>query len=128
MPAYTIEHVRQDGGEHLVVTLLESARGAFLGQIGELDALAAEARPRRVLVDESRLRVGLVGPADMRLIAERWRTASALRTARIAVFAPAPIVYGLNRMFQALAGGEAERRVALFRGRADAVAWLLGPG
>jgi hypothetical protein len=87
----------------------------------ELDALA----PRLVLLDESGLRPGMVSPAHIKDIAEQWRKAAALRSARIAVFTPNLVIYGLNRMFQGFA--DAADRVRVFTSQAEARAWLLSP-
>jgi hypothetical protein len=62
-------------------------------------------------------------PRHIQEIAKLWRNATTLRGARTAVFAPSPVIYGLNPMFQAWAGEEV--RAAVFTGRGDATAWLL---
>ena len=91
----------------------------IIGLLRELETLA----PPRVLIDESGFRPGLIGPGHIRAIADQWRSSTAFGAARIAVVAPNPVIYGLNRMFQAWAN-EADR-VAVFSSRADATAWLV---
>ena len=119
MTGYRVD-AHLDGDDIVTVTLSRAASfETIAGPLRELEAL----RPRRVLMDESGLRPGLVSPSHIQQIAKLWRNAAALRGARIAVFAPSPVIYGLNRMFQAWAGEEV--RVAVFTGRGDATAWLL---
>jgi hypothetical protein len=89
----------------------------------ELNALAERDSSLRVLIDETDLGAGLVGPSDIRRIAQAWKKAAALRSVRIAAFATNPVIYGLNRMFQGLAAGA--ERVSVFSDRARARAWLL---
>lgn len=89
----------------------------------ELNALAERDPAVRVLIDETELGAGFVGPSDIGRIAGAWRKASALRTVRIAALAPNPVIYGLNRMFQGLADGA--ERVSVFNDQARARAWLL---
>ena len=76
-----------------------------------------------MLIDETDLGAGLVGPSDISRIAQAWGSAAALRSARIAAFATNPVIYGLNRMFQGLADGA--ERVSVFNDRVRARAWLL---
>ena len=75
-----------------------------------------------MLIDETNLGAGFVGPSDIGRIAQAWRKAGALRSIRIAAFATNPVIYGLNRMFQGLADGA--ERVSVFNDRARARAWL----
>ena len=89
----------------------------------ELNALAERDSSLRVLIDETDLGAGLVGPSDIGRIAQAWKKAAALRSVRIAAFATNPVIYGLNRMFQGLAQGA--ERVSVFSDRARARAWLL---
>jgi hypothetical protein len=121
-PRYRIE--AEGSGETTIHTVrLEGA--ASFGEINallrELDALS----PALVLLDESGLRPGMVSPGHIKEIAEQWRKAGALRSARIAVFTPNLVIYGLNRMFQGLA--DAADRVRVFTSEADARSWLLNP-
>ena len=91
--------------------------------LDELNALAELDSSLRVLIDETDLGAGFVGPSDIGRIAQAWRKAGALRSIRIAAFASNPVIYGLNRMFQGLAEGA--ERVSVFNDRARAKAWLL---
>jgi hypothetical protein len=117
---YRIDPPSSDGEDVMMVTLSGAATFEMIaGLLRELDAR----RPSRVLIDEGGLRPGLIGPAQIGQIVAEWRKASALRAARVAVLAPNPVIYGLNRMFQGLAN--AEGRIAVFSGRAEALAWLL---
>lgn len=119
--AYRIDPQRFDGVEVSVVTLSGQATfDRIAGLLRELEVL----QPSRVLVDESGLRPGLITPSQIREVAELWRNATAFRSAWIAVSAPNPVIYGLNRMFQAFAN--VEGRVSVFTTREAALAWLLG--
>jgi hypothetical protein len=89
----------------------------------ELNALAERDPAVRVLIGETDLGAGFVGPSEIGKIARAWRDAAALRTIRIAAFASNPVIYGLNRMFQGLAEGA--EQVTVFNDRARARAWLL---
>ncbi|MDQ2913846.1 MAG: hypothetical protein M3T56_11390 [Chloroflexota bacterium] len=89
----------------------------------ELNAIAERNASMRVLIDETDLRAGFIGPSDIGRIAQAWRKATALRSSRIAAYASNPVIYGLNRMFQGLAEGT--DRVSVFNDRARAKAWLL---
>ncbi len=97
----------------------------ILRLLDELSALAERNTSLRVLIDETGLGAGFVGPADIGRIISAWRRATALRSARTAVFASNQAIYGRNRMFQGLSGREAEGRVSVFTDRAAATAWLL---
>ena len=99
------------GGEPFFFTLVER----FYAGI-EQDALL------RVLIDETELGPGFVGPADIGRFVGAWKRSAALRSTRIAVFTSNLAIYGLNRMFQGLANAEGQVRV--FRDRAPALAWL----
>ncbi len=111
--------------DHLIVTLSGRATYAtIVALLEDLDTRAAAHAGLRILVDEAELQAGWINPLDVRRIAERWGSATALRTAWIAVFAPRPVIYGLNRMFQGLAAADAESRMHVFGDRAEAEAWL----
>ena len=97
----------------------------ILRLLDELSALAERNSSLRILIDETGLGAGLVGPADIRRIIAAWRRATALSSTRIAVFVSNLAIYGLNRMFQGLSGRDAEDRVSVFTDRAAATAWLL---
>jgi hypothetical protein len=75
-----------------------------------------------VLIDQTELSVTLITPADIQLIVDRWADAKKLRSAVIAVVAPNPVVYGLDRMFQLVSG--ADDRLSVFWNRSTAMAWL----
>jgi hypothetical protein len=123
MSGYQIAKETIDGLEILTVTMPGAARfETIMALLRELDGL----RPTRVLIDQSGLRPGLVGPGQIQEIAHQWRTATALGTARIAVYASNLVVFALNRMFQGFAASEG--RVAVFHDREAATAWLLGSG
>ena len=77
------------------------------------------------MINETGLGPGFVGPTDIQRIIKAWRKATALHTTRVAVVASNLAIYGLNRMFQGLAGRDAEGRVRIFTDKAPATAWLL---
>lgn len=97
----------------------------ILKLLDELSALAERNASLRVLIDETSLGAGFIGPADIGRIIAAWRRATALGSTRIAVFVSNLAIYGLNRMFQGLGGRDAEARVSVFTDRAAATAWLL---
>ena len=97
----------------------------ILRLLDELSALAETNTRLRVLIDENGLGPGFVGPSDIQKIIAAWRRATSLRTTRVAVVASNLAIYGLNRMFQGLAGRDAEGRVRVFTDRAPATTWLL---
>ena len=121
MTGYRIDPPSGESEDIVMVTLSGAATFEMIaGLLRELEAR----RPSRVLVDERGLRPGLIGPAQIGRIVAEWRKATALRAARVAVLAPNPVIYGLNRMFQAFA--DVEGRVSVFSTREAALAWLLG--
>jgi hypothetical protein len=123
MSGYQIAKETIDGVEILTVTMPGAARfETIMALLRELELL----KPSRVLIDQSGLRPGAIGPGQIQEIAHRWRASGGLGTARIAVYASNLVTYALNRMFQGFAG--AEGRVAVFHDRAAATAWLLGSG
>jgi hypothetical protein len=126
MAEYTIRTERLGRLDVHVIELAGEARYKDLIQLlGRLDALA-ESNPRMaVLLDETDLRPGLFGPSEIRRIAQAWRESRHFRNARIAVFAPNPVVFGLNRMVAAFSGREMQLRV--FSDKASATSWLAGP-
>ncbi len=116
----------EDSKEDGIVLVKLSGRAqaeTIVKLLDELNALAEREPAVRVLIDETDLGAGLVGPRDIGRIAQVWRKAGALRSVRIAAFASNPVIYGLNRMFQGLADGA--ERVSVFNDRARARAWLL---
>jgi hypothetical protein len=114
----------EGAGETRIITVHMEGAASFdtiSSLLRELDALA----PTLVLLDESGLRPGMVSPGHIKEIAEQWRKAAALRSARIAVFTPNLVIYGLNRMFQGFA--DAADRVRVFTSQDEARSWLLHP-
>jgi hypothetical protein len=95
---------------------------AIVEMLERLNALIEKDASLRVLIDENDLRPAFVGPGDIARFVQTWRNGNALRAARLAVFVANTAMYGLNRMFQGLAGAEGNVRV--FHDREHAVAWL----
>ena len=118
-PDCRVEAVRIGRRDGIAVTLSGALRAATI--LGLLDSLEI-AEPAFVLIDESELKVGLIGPGDIQRIAHQWSIAKNLRDAAIAVVAPNPVVYGLNRMFQLVSN--ADTRLAVFWDRPAAVEWI----
>lgn len=118
-PGCRVDALRIGGRDGIAVTLSGAMRAATI--LALLDSLEI-AQPAFVLVDESELKVGLIGPGDIQRIAHQWSIAKKLRDAAIAVVAPNPVVYGLNRMFQLVS--DADTRLAVFWDRAAAVNWV----
>ena len=120
-------HIDLDASKADGVTLVKLSGRAqaetIVRLLEELNALAERDASLRVLIDETDLGAGLVGPSDIGRIAQAWKKAAALRSVRIAAFTTNPVIYGLNRMFQGLAHGA--ERVSVFSDRARARAWLL---
>ena len=115
-----------DSNEDGIVLVTLSGRAqadSIVKLLDELNVLAGRDPALRVLIDETELGAGFVGPSDIGRIARAWKNAAALRQSRIAAFATNPVIYGLNRMFQGLADGA--ERVSVFNDRARARAWLL---
>jgi len=92
----------------------------------ELQGLAKQRGTLRILIDETAMRPGILGFNDIHDLVSDWRTATDLKTSRIAVLASNPIVRGLNQAFRALANLERKGSMSAFSKRADAVAWLVG--
>ena len=92
----------------------------------ELQGLAKQRGTLRILIDETAMRPGILGFNDIHDLVSDWRTATDLKTSRIAVLASNPIVRGLNQAFRALADLERKGSMSAFSKRADAVAWLVG--
>lgn len=114
---YRVDSLRVGQRNVVAVKLSGSAHtGRILALLDELKGR----EPAFVLVDESELNVGLITSADIQRIANRW--AGAKCGAVIAVVAPNPVVYGLNRMFQLVSG--ADGRLSVFWNREAAIAWL----
>jgi hypothetical protein len=118
-PGCRVDALRVGGRDGVAVTLSGALRAATILLL--LDSLEV-AGPAFVLIDESDFKVGLIGPGDIQRIAHQWSTGKNLRDAAIAVVAPNPVVYGLNRMFQLLSN--ADTRLAVFWNRPAAVDWV----
>ena len=126
MSTYQISTVLEGSEEITVVELSGQAERANIqGLLGELQGLAKERGALRILVDETAMKPGLMGFNDIHDLVSDWRTATALKTSRIAVVAENPIVRGLNQAFRALANLERKGSMSAFSKRADAVAWLV---
>ena len=110
-------HIGRRAG--IAVTLSGALRAATI--LALLDSLEI-AEPAFVLIDESELKVGLIGTGDIQRIAHQWSMAKKLRDAAIAVVAPNPVVYGLNRMFQLVSN--TDTRLAVFWDRPAAIEWV----
>ena len=126
MSMYEIDHNAHDANGFILVALSGRAEpDTILRLLEELRKLAEGNASLRVLIDESHLGPGFIGPADIQKIITAWRRATSLRTTRVAVVASNLAIYGLNRMFQGLAGRDAEGRVRIFTDKAPATTWLL---
>ncbi len=88
----------------------------------EFDERARESPGLRAILDESDLRVSQLRAGDVRRIIDAFRLARHIRSARVAIVAPTPVVYGLNRM--AMAFADADDVFCVFRAREEAEAWL----
>ena len=118
-PGCRVDALRIGRRAGIAVTLSGALRAATI--LALLDSLDS-AGPAFVLIDESELKVGLIGPGDIHRIAHRWSVAEHLRDAAIAVVAPNPVVYGMNRMFQLVSN--ADTRLAVFWNRGAALGWV----
>ena len=77
----------------------------------ELEQLTTEDAELLVLIDESEVMVGLLRPSELREMIDLLKASAGLRErSRIAIYAPSPMVYGMNRMAQAFAGQALEGR------------------
>ena len=72
------------------------------------------------LVDASALNPGAITTEMLRARANRVRA----NPVRVAIVAPADAVFGLARMFQMMSEGRGNY-IEVFRGRPEAMAWLL---
>jgi hypothetical protein len=118
--SYRIHDEEMNGAAVVVVTLTgTSDRDTIVGMLQALD----ERAPRLIFIDESEFSPDLLSGVHIQEFAAQWRGATALRAARMAVYAPNPVMYGLNRMFQLWA--DSKEGVAVFRKREEALAWLL---
>lgn len=77
------------------------------------------------MVDESAVTAGMITPAEIRRITSMFQESRALASARIAVIAPSPVIYGLNRMVHGFASEGVAERIAIFRAAGEGLGWLL---
>lgn len=127
MATFTLRPEVHGGREIAVVELTGPAdRTSMLALVAELDLYAKRRRGApRVLLDETSLEPALITPSEIRVIVRAWEDSVALRETKIAVLAPNPVLYGLNRMVQAYSD-RTEKLIGVFSDRANAVAWLVG--
>jgi hypothetical protein len=124
---YEIQTIREGDIEIIVVELRGQVDLANIQKLlQELQGLAKQRGSLRILIDEMAMRPGLLGFNDIHDLVSDWRTATDLKTSRIAVLASNPIVRGLNQAFRALANLERKGSMSAFSKRADAVGWLVG--
>jgi hypothetical protein len=97
-----------------------------LSMFSELEQLASKDAELFVLIDESEMKAALLSPGELRAMIDGLKASPGLRRSRIAIYAPSPLVYGLNRMAQAFAGERWEDRLKAFRSKGEAERWLLG--
>ena len=100
----------------------EATLEGMLVLLRELDDRAKERPGLRAILDESNLRVSQLRVGDVRQIIDAFRLARHIRSARVAIVAPSPVVYGMNRM--AMAFADANDVFCVFRTRKEAEAWL----
>jgi hypothetical protein len=112
---------------YVFVTLRGRPRvGIVRSLFHELEQLTTEDAELLVLIDESEVMVRLLRPSELREMIDLLKASTGLRErSRIAIYAPSPIVYGMNRMAQAFAGQASEGRFEVFRTADDAETWLL---
>lgn len=109
MTTYSIEHETLDGRDiHVVMLGGELNVPDLLVLIDQLNALAAQQSSFDLLVDESAARASLIGPLDLRKLSQAWSESAAFKRARIAIFAPSPVIYG-----------------KVVKSRDEATAWLM---
>ena len=121
----TYELVQRDA--YVLVTLRGRPRvGIVRSMFNELEQMISDDAELLVLIDESEMTARLLGSSELREMINVLRASVGLRQrSRIAINAPSPIVYGMNRMAQAFAGQASEGRLAVFRTADDAETWLL---
>ena len=106
---------------HEVVVDGDASVDGVAALLRRLEAIAEADPELRFLLDETGSRAFSIGPREMREIAAVWRANTHLPRARVAVLAPSPVIFGLNRMAISLADAD---NVRVFRTRAEAEAWL----
>ena len=106
MSTYHIDSQASKTDDVMLVKLSGRAQAETIVKLlGELNAVTERDSSLHVLIDETDLGAGFVGPSDIGRIAQAWQKA------------------GLNRMFQGLADGA--EWVSVLGDRARARAWLL---
>jgi hypothetical protein len=112
---------------YVLVTLRGRPRvGIVRSMFRDLERLTTEDGELLVLIDESEMLARLLQPSELREMIDLLKGSKGLRQrSRIAIYAPSPVVYGMNRMAQAFAGQASEGRLEVFRTADDAEAWLL---
>lgn len=113
---------------YVLVTLRGRPRvGIVRSMFHDLEQLTTENAELLVLIDESEMMARLLHPSELREMIDVLKASKGLRErSRIAIYAPSPVVYGMNRMAQAFAGQASEGRLEVFRTADDAETWLLG--
>ena len=111
---------------YVLVTLRGRPRvGIVRSMFHDLEQLMTDAE-LLVLIDESEMLARLLQPWELRKMIDVMKNSEGLRRrSRIAIYAPSPVVYGMNRMAQAFAGQASEGRLEVFRTADDAETWLL---
>ncbi len=126
MSTYEISRFLEGSDEITLVEISGHAdRANIHALLAQLEVLALQGGVLRILVDETRMKAGLMGFDDIHDLVSDWRAAKTLKSSRIAVVAQNPIVRGLNQAFRALANLERHDSMSAFSRRADAVAWLV---
>ena len=93
----------------------------------DLERLTTNDAELLVLIDASEIQAALLSPTEVRAMMQSWKSCAGLRErARIAIYAPSDVVYGLTRMAQAFGGNASEGRFEVFRAKDAARDWLLG--
>ena len=116
---------------YVLVTLrgrprVEIVRSLFHDLEQLTEQLTTEDAELLVLIDESEMMARLLHPSELRKMIGLLKDSKGLRQrSRIAIYAPSPVVYGMNRMAQAFAGQASEGRLEVFRAADDAETWLL---
>jgi hypothetical protein len=116
------------GDDYVRVALRGRPRLAMVvSMFAELEQLASDDAELLVLIDESEMKAALLSTGELRAMMDALKASAGLRhRSRIAIYAPAVFVYGLNRMAQAFAGEASEGRLEVFRSEEAAERWLLG--
>jgi len=122
-PGYRL--VERDGYVHVALRGRPRLK-MVLSMFGELEKLTTNDAELLVLIDESEMKAALLSPGELRAMIDGLKASPGLSRSRIAIYAPSPLVYGLNRMAQAFAGERWEHRLKAFRSEDEAERWLLG--